>query len=236
VCEIPYQTAKELIERYEWLGTMGTTDFQFGLYFGEHLAGAVCFGRTAGTKTAKSVCGEKYAHLVKVLNRGACVHWAHKHSASFLDSTACKQMAKKGYNIFIGYSDPAANEVGTIYQSMGWLYCGTTGRASGFIWAGKPIPQDPIWGTFKDGEIHDERNIQHSVRCRQFSDRKTGAYQIKCSRRERKLQMIEEGFLFLQSQPKGRYVGFYGDRETVTTLRAALKWEVLPYPKRTGAS
>ncbi len=236
VRQIDRETAKTIILKYEWLGTMGTTDFQFGLYFGEHLAGVVCFGRTAGTKTAESVCGREYAHRVKVLNRGACEHWAHPQSASFLDSAACRLVAKKGYNIFIGYSDPAANEVGTIYQAMGWLYCGTTGsKSSGFVWSGKPIPKDPMWGTFKDGKVHDERNIQHCVRCRQFSDRNVSAYQVKCSRREKHQQMIDEGFLFVSAAPKGRYVGLYGDRETVDMLRAALKWSVLPYPKRAAA-
>src|SRR5271165_1061704 len=84
VQEVDYHTAKTLIEQYEWLGNMGTTDYSFGLYFGKYLAGAVCFGRTAGTKTAPSICGKEYAHLVITLNRGACVHWAHPHSASFL--------------------------------------------------------------------------------------------------------------------------------------------------------
>jgi len=233
VRQIDRETAKAIILKYEWLGTMGTTDFQFGLYFGEHLAGVVCFGRTAGTKTAESVCGREYAHRVKVLNRGACVHWAHPQSASFLDSVACKLMAKKGYNIFIGYSDPAANEFGTIYQAMGWLYCGTTqSQSSGFVWSGKPILKDRIWGTFKDGKIHDERNIQHCVRCRSFSDPNAPTYQVKCSRREKHQQMIDEGFLFVSASPKGRYVGLYGDRETVESLRAALKWEKRDYPKR----
>src|SRR6185437_4670836 len=58
--EIDYDTAKSVIEVYEWLGTMGSSDYQFGLYFGEHLAGVVCFGRTAGTKTAASICGPEY--------------------------------------------------------------------------------------------------------------------------------------------------------------------------------
>ena len=72
VREIDYQTAKEFIVRYEWLKNMGTTDISFGLYFGEHLAGVECFGRTAGTKSAGSVCGQEYAHMVKTLCRGAC--------------------------------------------------------------------------------------------------------------------------------------------------------------------
>ena len=232
VREIGRSEAEQIILRYEWLGNMGTTDFQFGLYFGEHLAGVVCFGRTAGTKTAKSVCGKEYAHQVKVLNRGACVHWAHPHSASFLITHACRLMSWKGYHIFVAYSDPSAGEIGTVYQACNWTYCGTTGRPSGFVWTGKPITQDPTWGTFKDGKVHDERNIQHAVRCRQFSGRKASAYQLKCTRHEKHQQMIDEGFLFVKSQPKGRYVNFVGDRETVTTLRTALQWEVLPYPKR----
>jgi hypothetical protein len=35
-------------------------------------------------------------------------------------------MTKKGYNVFVAYSDPAANEVGTVYQASNWLYCGMT--------------------------------------------------------------------------------------------------------------
>lgn len=50
VRETDYETAKRIILQYEWLRSMGTSDFQFALYFGEHLAGAICFGRTAGTK------------------------------------------------------------------------------------------------------------------------------------------------------------------------------------------
>jgi len=205
------------------LKTMGTTDFQFGLYFGKYLAGVACFGRTAGTRTAASICGEEYAHLVKTLNRGACVHWAHRYSASFLDGLACRMMVEKGYHIFVAYADPAANEIGTIYQSLGWHYCGTVTGSSSFIWTGKPIAKDPYWGTFKDGKLHDERNIQHSTR---------RGYRLECSRSEKRLRMVEEGFEFLKSQPRHRYVGFYGDKKTVATLRAALKWKTFPYPKR----
>src|SRR5277367_1624474 len=37
VREIDRKTAKTIILKYEWLKTMGTTDFQFGLYFGKYL-------------------------------------------------------------------------------------------------------------------------------------------------------------------------------------------------------
>lgn len=248
VREIDRKTAEPIIRRYEWIAVkkprsaMGKSEYYFGLYFGERLAAVECFGCTAGTRTAESVCGKEHAHLVKVLVRGASAHWAHPNSASFLITQACKLMARKGYHIIVAYSDPLAGEIGTVYQSCGWEYCGTTNSASsGFLWPGKPIAHDPIWGTFKDGTIHDERNIQSSVRCRQFSNRKIGAYHPICSRRERRLQMIDEGFMFVKTNAKGRYVNFYGDPETITTLRAALRWEVLgngrdlPYPKRSAS-
>jgi hypothetical protein len=241
VREIPYQTAKNLIQRYEWLGDMGCTDFSFGLYFGEHLAGVECFGRTAGTKVAGSVCGVKYAHMVKTLCRGACAHWAD-HSveshgkthtgaaASYLINRSCKLMAEKGFHIFVAYSDAEAKEIGTVYQASGWEYCGTTQSGSSlFVWPEKPVAKDSDFGTLKDGKLRDDRCIQHFIRVR--SDRME-PYRVKCSRREMRERMIREGFLFIKSPPKRRYVGFYGNRNLVRELRAALKWETFPKPKR----
>jgi hypothetical protein len=231
VREISNREAKGIIHRFEWLGNMGTTDYSFGLYFGPHLAGVSCFGRTAGTKTAASVCGEKYAHLVKTLCRGACVHWAHPHSASFLIPRACRLMAEKGFHIFIAYSDAEAGEIGTVYQATNWLYCGTTtASSSSFIWAGKKVAKDATWGTFKDGALRDERNIQHLTRIRNYGER--GAYQVKGTRREVRDRMVGEGFMFFKSPPKRRYVTFEGDKKLVKELRTALKWDVLPYPRR----
>ena len=223
VREINRKKAEEIILKYEWLGNVGTTDHYFGLYFGEHLAGVECFGRTAGTKTAESVCGKKYAHLVTTLVRGACVHWAHDHASSFLIAHACKLMAKKGFRIFVAYSDPEANEVGTAYQAAGWLYCGKVVSGTAFWWPGEPIPEDPYWGTFKDGNLHDARNVHHSIR---------RGFRLECSRREKVQRMIEEGFEFLRLPCRHRYVGFYGDPQTKAALRAAMKWETFDYPKR----
>ena len=232
VREITNASAKQVIKKYEWLGNMGCTDYSFGLYFGEHLAGVSCFGRTAGTKSAASVCGDKYAHSVKTLCRGACVHWAHPHSASFLIPRACRLMAEKGFHIFVAYSDAEAGEIGTVYQATNWLYCGTTKSASSsFIWAGKTVKRDDEWGAFKDGQLRDERNIQGLTRIRKFADN-SGAYRVKCSRRELRERMVEEGFLFFKSPPKRRYVTFAGDKRLLAELRAALQWDVLPYPKR----
>jgi len=229
--EISYQEAKKVILEYEWLGNMGTTDYSFGLYFGEHLAGVVCFGRTAGTKTAASVCGPEYAHMVKTLCRGACVHWAHPHSASFLISRGCRLMSAKGFHIFVAYSDAEAGEIGTVYQASNWLYCDSNRqRNSMFIWTGEKE------GGFKDGEPRDERNIHHAIRSRRFKGQPIAPYKVKCTRREKRKQMVKDGFLFFKGTPKRRYVTFCGDKQLIQELRSALRWKVLPYPKRALAA
>jgi hypothetical protein len=218
VREITFAEARNLILTNEWLGNMGTTEFSFGLYFGEHLAGVACFGRTAGTQVATSICGSEHAQRVATLCRGACVHWAHPHSASFLINAACREMTKKGYNIFVAYSDPEAGEIGTVYQASNWLYCGTTNPTEKF--------RTP------SGEVKDARLVSAYSR-----DRTGGTLKYKRTRAEQKQILTEEGCEFFKDGGrKHRYVGIYGDRRIKRVLRRALRWEVLPYPKREQVS
>jgi hypothetical protein len=213
VREISYAEARNVILGNEWLGNMGTTEFAFGLFFGGHLAGTVCYGSTAGSSVFKSICGEEHAHEAITLVRGACLHWAHPHSASFLISEACRQMTEKGFHLFVGYSDPEAGEIGTIYQASNWLYCGMTS------------PKQRYRTT--DGKIHDSRQVHGLTR-----DRRGGTTKYKRTRSEQMKLLLGQGCEFLDGTPKHRYVGLYGDRRMKRLLRSALRWQSLPYPKR----
>jgi hypothetical protein len=140
VVEISYEKAKSIILKYEWLRTMGSSERCVGSILDGELAGVCCFGKTGGTETAKSVCPE-WARYVVTLCRGACAHWAHPHSASYLISRACKLMAnsrritKSGKEfppayIFVAYADTDAGEIETVYQSCNWIYAGRTAGAT----------------------------------------------------------------------------------------------------------
>ena len=218
VREISYAEAQNLILANEWLGNMGTTEFSFGLYFGDHLAGVACFGRTAGTKVAESVCGVEHAHRVVTLCRGACVHWAHPHSASFLINAACREMASgRNYNLFIGYSDFQAGEIGTVYQASNWLYCGSTSPTEKF--------RTP------SGEMKDARLVSAYSR-----DRTGGTLKYRRSRLSR--SGCSSRRAASSSEMAGANtatLGIYGDRRTKRLLRNTLRWEVLPYPKRAAS-
>ena len=122
VREVSLEDARNVIVAHEWLGTLGSPEFAYGLFFGEHLAGVVCFGSTAGTNVKASVCGSEHAQKVLVLTRGCCLPWADPPrtssdgrvhggaAASYLISGACRQLATRGYHVFIAYADPEAGD------------------------------------------------------------------------------------------------------------------------------
>jgi hypothetical protein len=230
VREISLADARNLIVAQEWLGSLGSTEHAFGLFFGEHLAGCVCFGSTAGTKVRASVCGTEHAAKVTTLTRGCTLSWADPprkssdgrvhggSAASFLVSSACREMTKKGYHVVVAYADPDAGERGVIFRACNFLYCGPTSPTEKFR---RP-----------DGRVYDARNVHLLTR-----DRRFGKLRYKRSRAEQKQLLIAEGCEFFKDDRcKHRFVGIFGDRRIKRTLRAALRWEVLPYPKREPSS
>lgn len=211
--EISYHDARGLILQNEWLATVGSAEYFFGLYFGEFLGGCVAFGRTAGTNVAVSVLGEEHKHTVTTLVRGCCCWWAHEHSGSFLVAGACREMAKKGYHAVLAYSDTEAGEQGVILRAANFLFCGETGATEQF--------KTP------DGRVRDARLVSAYTR-----DRTGGTLKYKRSRAEQKQMMLEDGVEFFKGTPKLRWVGFFGSKTLKRRLRAALRWQVLEYSKR----
>ena len=144
---------------HEWLGNVSAVpNSPMDCFLGPSRWLRLLSGATAGTKVKESVCGAEHADKVISLTRGCCLPLAdppHRQSsdgrthggsaASFLISAACREMTKKGYNVFVAYADPKANERGTIYQSLGWSFCGFTNPTEKFR---RP-----------DGKVYDARNV-----------------------------------------------------------------------------
>jgi hypothetical protein len=123
-------------------------------------------------------------------------------------------MIKKGYHVFVAYADPQAGERGVIFRSCNFLYCGLTSPTEKFR---RP-----------DGKVYDARNVHLLTR-----DRRFGMLRYKRSRAEQKRILIEQGCeFFKENSSKHRFVGIFGDRRTKRVLRAALRWQVLEYPKQ----
>ena len=132
--QIGYAEAKALISRYEWLRSMPTgTRACYGLRTSEgELAGVAVFAAGPAPESG-DLCGREHRSEAICLARGACVHWAHLHAASFLISKACRLARRDyGWRIFFAYADPSAGEIGTVYQACNWLYLGEgVGRSKG---------------------------------------------------------------------------------------------------------
>ena len=205
---IPFAEAKALIVRYEWLRSMPTgTQACYGLRTASgELAGVVAFARGPAPES-HHLCGPEHRNLAICLSRGACVHWAHPHAASFLIARACQLAAEQhGWRVFFAYADPMAGEIGVVYQAANWLYLGQgVGRRS------------------------------CAGRLRFFS-RREGKWRSTRSVRGRRAVLADlrshPNWIAEWTPDKGRYVWLEGSKRQKRDLRRALKYEPRPYPSR----
>tara|TARA_R110000824_G_scaffold175994_1_gene354793 strand:- start:6 stop:869 length:864 start_codon:yes stop_codon:yes gene_type:complete len=213
VKSVSFETAKKIILEYEWLGTMGTTQHHFGIYFDGHCAGVVCFGyfqamnTNSGGHPYAPYIGEKYSKYGIQLSRGACVHWAHPHSASKLISGSLQHMKQKGYKYSIAFSDPMAGEIGTVYQATNWHYLGF----------GKTIHYDIY---YRGGQLY-------------MNDRDFYKKYKFCGKNKTENWLNDKPDLYLKKrEPKGRYVKLLGNKKENKEMMKHLKDKIVPYPKR----
>lgn len=121
--------AKAFILRHEWLGTLSQyTTHWFGAYHNDQLAGVQLFNLP---NTFSKSLGEDTPQLERLVSRGACISWSPKNLASAFLMWCIDWMVKNTpYRLFTAYSDPMANELGTIYQACNFYYLGQTFGAS----------------------------------------------------------------------------------------------------------
>lgn len=127
--KINKNTAKKIIVEYEWLKSMPLiTRYCFGIFFTinnkKYLGGVLVFSDDYAENTG---AWNKYGFDDKMilLSRGVCLWWTPKNTASYFISKACKWIKKNTkYRIITATVDPAAGEIGTIYQSLNWNYVG----------------------------------------------------------------------------------------------------------------
>ncbi len=123
VRKIDIKTARSIILDYEWLGSMPAIVLCcYGIYFEENLGGVVVYSPEYSENLG---VWDRYGYTGKMIliSRGACVHWAHPHSASRLIRTSMKMLPSK-YEIVTATVDQEAGEIGTIYQACGFHFVG----------------------------------------------------------------------------------------------------------------
>ena len=201
---ITREMAKQIILKYEWLGTLGGNPTRFyGIFFGSFCAGVTCWAVGGWSMPAISKMLGVGGNEISYLCRGACTHWAPKGTNSKLISVSSR-MEKAHSKIAIAFSDTDAGEIGTVYQAANWTFLG-----GGSVWVQWVTPNGVI------------QNLNAMTRMAKARKLTTAVFFNKCRL---------AGWTTQKSNPKGRYV-YILDR---TDKRLIDKVEAMrqPYPKR----
>lgn len=208
-------TAEKIIVEYEWLKKMPfIVNYCFGIYFktnnGEKLGGVLVFSEDYANNTG---VWEKYGFEDKLilLSRGVCLWWTPQNTASYFISNTCKWIKKNTkYRIVTATIDPAAGEIGTIYQSLNWYY---TGVMSGNYYHKKETKR---FSVIIDGKLRGSRwvrkelgTIKRDVILKHFPDAK-----------------------FVPQYRKRRYFHFMDTPQQNKKYHNSISHMIQPYPKR----
>tara|TARA_Y100000114_G_C11701768_1_gene298791 strand:+ start:44 stop:802 length:759 start_codon:yes stop_codon:yes gene_type:complete len=211
VKKIDLGVAKKIIEKYEWLKCLSAINkYQFGIFFDNVCAGVVVYG----TDYAENLGHwDKYGFTGKILllNRGACVHWAHPHSASKLISQSMKMLPKK-YEVITATVDDLAGEIGTIYQACNFYYIGSMRDANPKI------------------------NSKKGDRCGWLINNKLyGSRAIRSKFGTTKIEIIKQAHpdvKKVKQNSKGRYFYFRGTKTQNKKHLKSISHLIKTYPKR----
>jgi hypothetical protein len=218
------ETARSLVEEYEWLGCMpAVVWYCFGIFFEDACGGVVCFGpeysenlgKQAREQGRKCADWSKYGYEGKMilLSRGVCLHWAHPHSGSKLISEAIKMLPPQ-YKVVTATVDDLAGEIGTIYQACNFVYVGSM-RDSNPSVSSRKGDRD-AW--LINGKLYGTRAIRQKIGSVRQDDIKR--YFPNAQR--------------VRQNSKGRYFYFRGTKQEKAQDIDAIKHLIKPYPKRMG--
>lgn len=199
---VSLNTARSIVERYEWLGTMPAVSlYAFGIFFDGHCGGVVVY---SSEYTENLGVWDRYGYSGKIilLARGACVHWAHPHAGSRLIRRSMDLLPPR-YRVVTATVDTEAGEIGTIYQACGFDYVG----------------QMSIGGQRASLRTVDGTRISGRQLGRLYGTR--GVHRLRAA-----------GVQANAVDRKRRYFGFRGNPKEVAALRAAILDRIQPYPKR----
>ena len=209
--EINVRTATSLIEKYEWLGGMpAMVKYCYGIYFDGNLGGAVVYSTEYIENLGR---WDKYDFTNKIilLSRGACVHWAHPHSASKLITSSMKMLPEK-YKIVTATVDEQAGEIGTIYQACNFDYIGSMRENNPKVNSRK----NDRFGVKIKGKLYGARSIRQK---------------IGTTKKEEILKRFPDAEFIPQANKK-RYFYFLGNRKERKYHKAQIEDQIKPYPKR----
>jgi len=200
---INYETAANMVETYHYAHRVPSIVVSIGMYVDDVLAGCITYG-IPPNRNVLACCGEEYIPNALELNRLFIHDWAGRNSESWLIGQSFSMLRNNwpDRHILVSYADPIQDHAGYIYRATNWLYTGTGGAT----------PSEVIVNGRKISEKH--------------------LYNLYGTHKRDALIKIGLTIEEVPVEGKHRYVYFLGSKKQRKELRAALRWPVLPYPKR----
>lgn len=227
------------IKTYEWLGTIGPTPkWVFTARYNGLLGGVVLLNEPT---SYSKMLGTDSRKMEALIQRGACASWTPKNLGSRLIMWACRWAVQNtSKRMFVAYADPAANEIGTIYQACNFDYLG-----SGF-----GVKQMLVHPSIKKGEPFSSQTLRRTstlkrwakengvtidpswIKANGFKDLSKIPETVKRAWLDWGSRITKEAKK-IKVSPKGKYVLVLGkDRREQGLLNALKKYERKEYPKR----
>ena len=207
---INFITASNLIKKYEWLGCMpAMVKYCYGIYFEGNLGGAVVYS-TEYIENLGHWDKYDYTNKIILLSRGACVHWAHPHSASKLITSSMKLLPSQ-YKIVTATVDEHAGEIGTIYQACNFTYIGSMRDNNPKVNSRK----NDRFGVKVKGKLYGARSIRQK---------------IGTQKKEEILKYFPDAE-FVPQASKKRYFYFLCTKQNVNIIKNKLKIKLNPIQK-----
>lgn len=206
---VSLKDARVLIEKYEWLGTMAAINtVAYGIFFQDVCGGVVVFGPEYSENLG---VWDKYGFTDKILllNRGVCLHWTPKNTASKLIMAAISMLPDK-YEVITATTDHLAGEIGTIYQACNFHYVGSMRDHN------KSTKGKSRFGVVIKGKLYGSRAMRKMV---------------GSQKKEDILNKYPDAE-FVKQKAKHRYFYFNCDKRKKKQHYKALHSLILPYPKR----
>lgn len=211
---IDRKIAEEIVVEYEWLKTLPQALYLFGLYFDinneKHLGGVLVFSQDYAQHTdAWDVYG--FDNKMILLSRGVSLWWTPKNTASFFIAKAIRWLKENThYRIATATVDPAAGEIGTIYQALNWKYVG--------LMAGNYSGDEHLK---KKECVVDNKLVNYRQIRKEF-----GGFD------ETKILEKYPNAEFVNRFRKKRYFYFFDDKKNNAIYENNIKHLYMPYPKR----
>jgi hypothetical protein len=221
---------KQFIKRYEWLGTIGyRIQYVFAARYNGILGGVVMIANPNAYSFDKK--------LEALIQRGACASWTPKNLGSRLIMFACNWMVQNTTKrIFTAYSDPMANEYGTIYQACNFDYLGSKfGSTKQFLLKDKWVTAQLLNRTSefkKTAKVLGIKWEKNWCKPNGYKDLKTIPKEVINQIRDYGKNLFKT-LPMRKVPPKGKYILLLGKNKKETQELQKLKtWKKIDYPKR----